>query len=135
MPEKQEFAHGDVSSFSQLIGLTFSDMDEGISHCSIEVKEPHLNPLGVVHGGVIYSLADTGMGGALYSTLDKNERCVTVEIKITYIRFVTSGSIKCTSKVVSKTKRLGFTEAEVHNAGDLIAKASGTFSILQTNRA
>jgi acyl-CoA thioesterase len=130
MLDTQQFVPRDASSFSRLIGITFTEMEDGVAQCTLDVQAALKNPLGIVHGGVIYTIADTGMGGAVYSTLKEQERCVTVEIKITYFRFVTMGTIECNSKVVSKTGRHGFAEAEVYNAGELIAKASGTFSIL-----
>jgi acyl-CoA thioesterase len=134
MLDTQQFVPHEASSFSRLIGITFTEMEGGVSLCSLDIQEALKNPLGVVHGGVIYSIADTAMGGAVYSTLSENERCVTVEIKITYLRFVTTGALECRANVVSKTKRLGFTEAEVYNGDHLIAKASGTFSILPTDQ-
>jgi acyl-CoA thioesterase len=107
-----------LNHFGDLIGLEFM------------VKESHLNPHRMVHGGVIYSLADTGMGGALFSSLDRGQRCATLEIKISYLHFVTSGNLSCESKVVRKSRRFGFTESEVYNDERLIAKATGTFAIL-----
>ncbi len=121
--------HG-LNHFGDLIGLEFSKLKDGFSQCQLEVKESYLNPHRVVHGGVIYSLADTGMGGALFSSLDSGQRCATLEIKISYFHFVTSGILSCNSKVAQKSRRFGFTESEVFNGERLIAKATGTFAIL-----
>lgn len=119
-----------LNHFGDLIGLEFIKLEDGVSQCQLEVKESHLNPHRMVHGGVIYSLADTGMGGALFSSLDRGQRCATLEIKISYLHFVTSGNLSCESKVVRKSRRFGFTESEVYNDERLIAKATGTFAIL-----
>ena len=100
--------------------------------CSLEIKEDLFNPNGVVHGGVIYSLADTGMGGALHSRLKEGELCSTVEIKIVYFRPVVSGTLRCDSEVIRRGKRLAFTESEIHRGDRLIAKATGTFSIFKS---
>jgi acyl-CoA thioesterase len=119
-----------LNQFGDLIGLCFTKLEDGFSQCQLEVKESHLNPHGVVHGGAIYSLADTGMGGALFSSLDSGQRCATLEIKISYFHFATSGILSCDSKVVQKSRRFGFTESEVFDSERLIAKATGTFAIL-----
>lgn len=55
--------------FADLIGLSTTEQRAGDSRCSLAVEEKHLNPHRVVHGAVIYALADTGMGGPLYPTL------------------------------------------------------------------
>jgi acyl-CoA thioesterase len=105
-------------------------MEQGFSQCELEVTERLLNPNGVVHGGVIYSLADTAMGGALYSTLSGDESCATIEMKVAYFKPITSGTLSCTAEVLHKSRRLGYLESEVKSGDQLVAKATGTFSIL-----
>ncbi len=120
--------------FGDLLGLTFSKMDDGYSECWLEVNEDHLNPYGMLHGGVIYTLADTGMGGAMVSRLDEGQRCATVEVKINYLRFATSGKITCKTNVIHKSRTLGFMQSEVYKGKRLIATATGTFSIFQARK-
>ena len=131
--ETAQNPHG-PNHFGELIGLEFTTIENGASHCQLEVKESHLNPHRVVHGGVLYSLADTGMGGALFSSLDSGQRCATLEIKISYYHFVTSGVLSCTSRVIQKSRRFGFMESEVFNDDRLVASATGTFTILGGKR-
>jgi acyl-coenzyme A thioesterase PaaI-like protein len=38
-----------------------------------------------VHGGVVGTLVDFAMGGALTSLLGPGERCATLEVKINYL--------------------------------------------------
>ncbi len=119
----------DFNPFGQLIGLSFSGRERGWSRCVLEVTEKLLNPHGVLHGGVIYSMADTGMGAALYTDLDRNEACTTVEIKIAYFKPVTSGTLTCDSEVIHRGNRIVTLESEVKSDEQLIAKATGTFYI------
>jgi len=116
--------------FGELIGLKISKIEDGHCHCEIEVTKDHQNPYSVVHGGVVYSLADTGMGGALFSSLNSGERCATLEIKISYFQFVSSGTLSCESKIIHKSRRFGFMESKIFNGDRLVAEATGTFSIL-----
>ena len=71
------------SPFVKLLGLKIIKLDNGYCQCSLEIKDTFLNVHKAVHGGVIYSLGDIGMGAALYSTLKKDEKAATIEIKIT----------------------------------------------------
>lgn len=129
MPKTVPQMPGGFNPFGDLIGLRFSNIEDGSSQCQLKVTENLLNPYGVVHGGVIYSLADTAMGGALYSTMSENERCVTVEMKVAYFQPATDGTLNCAADVVHRSKRLGYLESEVKNGERLVAKASATFSI------
>lgn len=118
--------------FGELIGLEFTQSEDGFSRGVLEVEDKHLNPHNVVHGGVIYSMADTGMGGAVYSCLEEDELCATVEIKIVYMAPVSSGRLTCDTRVVHRGKRIALLESEVKNNERLVAKATGTYSLFKT---
>lgn len=118
-------------TFGGLIGLQFSKSEGGISICSLEVKPNLLNPHNVLHGGVTYSMADTGMGAALYSMLEEGQSCATVEVKINYFRPVFSGTLTCETKMTNKGKKLAYLESEIMRKDKLIAKAVGTYSIFE----
>ena len=133
MPKEVPQSSEGFNPFGELIGLRFSKFDNGYSQCSLNVNETFYNPNGVLHGGVIYSLADTGMGGAVHSCLDEDELCASIDVKIVYFRYVTSGTLSCESRVVHRSRRLVFVESEVSNDGNPIAKAMGTFSIFKSN--
>ncbi|GAG09908.1 unnamed protein product, partial [marine sediment metagenome] len=126
MPKKFPLESAKFNPFGELIGLNFSECSKGYSRCSLEVAEKLLNPHKVLHGGVVYSLADTGMGAALYSELAEDELCATVEIKIAYFAAVTSGTLTCETKVIHRSKRIAALESEIRNDGRLTAKAMGT---------
>lgn len=121
----------DFNPFCELIGLDFTKIDKGYTQCALKVNENLLNPHKVLHGGVMYSMADTGMGGALYTLLDKSESCATIEIKINYFIPVTSGTLTCNTSLIHKGKKTAVIESEILNDGNLVAKAIGTYSIFK----
>jgi acyl-CoA thioesterase len=113
-----------------LLGIRPEVFGEGRARFALTLRDDHLNPYGVVHGGVVYSLADTAMGGALVTRLEPGERCATVEIKINYLAAATEGALAAEAVVVERTKRIGVIEARVFGDGDrLVALATGTFYI------
>ncbi len=120
--------------FGELIGLQFTGCEEGSSQCVLEVNEKLLNPHKVLHGGVIYSMADTGMGAALYSYLNEDELCATLEIKIVYFSSASSGTLTCNTKVIQKRKHFAALESEIYDDKQLIAKATGTYSVFKIKR-
>jgi len=120
--------------FVELIGLTFEEVGGGTSLCALDVRDELFNPQHVVHGGASYALADTGMGAALTSLLQEGEYCATIEIKISYFKPVTTGTLTCKTAVINKGKRVASLESEIWNEGRLVAKASGSFAIFTPNR-
>jgi acyl-CoA thioesterase len=119
-----------IGAFAHLLGVRRVAMQDGRARFEAPVRPEHLNPHGVVHGGVIYSLVDYAMGGALTSRLDAGERCATLEIKINYLAVVSQGSLSAEAWVVARSNRVGVLEALVHGDGErLIALATGSFYI------
>ena len=115
--------------FGKLIGLRFEHRRAGASELSLEVTEAHFNPNRVVHGAVIFALADTGMGAALHPTLAEGELCATVEIKISYFKPVTAGRLVCTTEIVNRGKRLANLESRIFLGETLVAQANGHYAI------
>lgn len=134
MTDKSSPVPGRFNPFGDLIGLAFSKVESGGSLCVLEVRDELMNPNGILHGGVVYSMADTGMGAALHTLLPADEMCATIEIKIVYLRAVTSGMLRCETRVIQKGNKIAVVESEVMNDGRLAAKALGTFSILKRKR-
>jgi len=131
MIDKSPFNIKGFHPFGDLIGLNFKKFEKGYSQCVLKVNEKLFNPHRVIHGGVIYSMADTGMGAALYFHLEKNELCATIEIKINYFKSIRSGILTCNTKVINIGKKIATLESEILNGDQLVAKALGTYSIFQ----
>ncbi|MFX1279560.1 MAG: PaaI family thioesterase [Promethearchaeota archaeon] len=117
--------------FGDLIGLNFTIIEKGYSQCVLNVTDKLMNPHKTLHGGVLYSMSDTGMGAALYPLLKPDELCATVEIKIVYFKPVREGSLTCDTTVIYKGKNFSNLESEIKNGEILVGKATGTFSIFK----
>ena len=115
--------------FAELIGLTVEEQRRGFSQCSVVVAAHHLNPHKVAHGAVIYALADTGMGIALYPTLGAGGICATIEIKINYFKSVATGKMTCITELVNRGKTVANLESRVFSGETLVAQANGNYSI------
>lgn len=123
--------------FGDLLGLEVVTQGEDVSasRCTIEITPRLHNPNGVVHGGVIATLADTGMALALQPSLKPGEICATIDISLTYFKPTTSGVLTCTTKVVNRGKRIAHLESWVFCGEQRVARAIGNFSILVPSAA
>ena len=117
--------------FIQHVGMTVDEAAAGRSRCSITIADIHRNGTGVAHGGVLFTLADTAMGAALYNSLDQGEICATIEIKIGYFKPVFDGTLVCEATMLNKGKSVASLEATIRNGDQLVSKASGTFAIFR----
>ena len=117
--------------FVEHVGMRIAAQGEGRSRCTLEVQDFHHNSSGRVHGGVAFTLADTGMGATLFSTLAPGESCATIEIKINYFRPVLAGQLVCLSEIVHRGASVANLESSIHVDDVLVAKANGSFAIFR----
>lgn len=115
--------------FAEHLGIRFGASAEGKSHCELRLQPAHMNSVGVAHGGVPFTLADTGMGAALKTLLAPSEHCATIELKINYHRPGAGETLTCDSQVVHKGRTIATVESRVSADGKLIASCLGTFAI------
>lgn len=117
-----------------LLGMGISEVEEGRVVFSLEAAEYHYNPLGTVHGGVIATLLDSAMGCAVQSTMPAGTSYTTLELKVNYLRPVTSktGMVYCEGKVIYVGGRIATAEGRLADAdGKLYAHATTTCIVLR----
>lgn len=115
--------------FIRHVGLHIARSGEGSSELRLRIEAHHLNTNGVVHGGALFTLVDTGMGVALHSALAADERCATVDARITYLKAVREGEVVCTSRLLQRDDKLAHLVSTLTVDGVGIATASGTFAV------
>jgi len=121
--------------FGEQLGIKFGEPPSGgHSRCALEVGAQHYNPHGVVHGAVIFALADTGMGAALYPTLAAGEICASIEVKINYFKPVVSGALTCVTEIVNRGKTVANLESSIYLGGSLVARANGNYAIFRPGK-
>lgn len=116
--------------FVEHVGIQVVEAAAASSLLALEIQPHHFNSHGVVHGAVAFTLADTGMGAALYTVLDSAESCATIEVKINYFRPVLEGRLECRSELVHRGKTTATLESTLRVGEQLVAKAVGTFAIV-----
>jgi acyl-CoA thioesterase len=117
--------------FLDHIGLVVREHEPGSSTCALTVAPFHFNSSGLVHGAVLFALADTGMGAALMGTLEEGETCATVELQINYFKPVQGGELTCTTQLVNRGRTLANLESSIYVGESLVARANGNFAILR----
>ncbi|MEE4462481.1 PaaI family thioesterase [Azotobacter chroococcum] len=126
----QEEEVGRSSAFGRLLGLEILSAGGGEATVRLAMHDGLRNLHGKLHGGALFSLIDSAMGQASHSLSDGTPDSVTLECKVNYIRPVSEGELTCRAWVEHSGKRTQVIEAEVHQAGKLVAKALATFARL-----
>lgn len=114
--------------FLTLLGARLERAEAGTVVISCQRREDLTQQQGLLHGGVVTTIADVTCGYTALSVMPAGCEVLTVEFKINLLRPVTADQIVATGKVVKAGKTLVVTEAEVTDAatGKVIAKMLAT---------
>ena len=110
--------------FVQFIGITLDEMEDGKAVTSVVINKDHLNGLGIVQGGLVFTLADYAFAAASNS---RGKAAVGIRCDIIYIKPVKEGTLTAIAEEVSCTNKISNYEVKVYNdQKELVAKFSGT---------
>lgn len=110
--------------FAQLVGIKIVQVKDGSAVAELTVGEQHLNGLGMVHGGVIFTLADMAFAAAANS---HGVDAVAINLTVSFINAAKAGKLKAEASEVSLSSRLGTYQIRVlDDSGEIIASLQGT---------
>ena len=120
----------------RLLGVEFTEFDDGRCTCSAEVSEHVWNPHQMAHGAFVYALVDYAMGGAVTSLLtDAESRPVTLDVQIRYHRPARRGRLTASAHVVRRGGQIVTLAGAVKNeAEQLVATATGSFHLRSASK-
>ena len=125
----EELRHSFMTApFNRLLGIEFGEYHEDGVTLRLALEPHHLNGAGVVHGGVMLTLADAALGFGIARAT--GQRCTTAEIKINYLRPVTEGALSARSRILRAGRKLVVARAEVHCGDKHVAEVLTTFAVL-----
>ena len=117
---------------ASLLGFTIEEIGPGRVVFRCAPDDSVYNPIGVVHGGLVCTLADTVIGCALQTTLPLGSTYTSIDLSVSYLRPVTNGSVlRATGTVTKPGRRVGFAAAEiVDGTGRAVATATGSCLVM-----
>jgi uncharacterized protein (TIGR00369 family) len=113
----------------QTLAIEPGEAEPGRVSFRLDPEEFHLNPFGLVHGGVLAALMDSAMGCAVHSLLPAAVGYVTSELNVRFVRpaLATGGPLVCVGEVVHPGRTTMVASARVVDEQDrLIATAGST---------
>jgi uncharacterized protein (TIGR00369 family) len=118
-----------------MLGMEWVELEPARAVLSLEPAEWMVNPIGVIHGGIVATLLDTVLGCAVHSTLPAGTGYATSDLQTRYMRPMTadSGRVIATGSVIHAGRRHATAEGrvEVEATGKLIATGTAGCAILR----
>lgn len=115
--------------FLEKIGLVEATVEDGTAEFHVPYDESNTNHT-VVHGGVMATLVDASVAGAIHSaaeaTLEEMEP-LTIDMDVNYHAPVTEGDVVARSEIVDMGGTIAVGETEVRNEDELVATGKATY--------
>jgi uncharacterized protein (TIGR00369 family) len=124
------------SAFARWMGITLVGIGDGESELRLDLEPHHLNPGGIVHGGVLATLLDACIGLALRTKLGMSTEHVTIGLDVHYLSPARTGVLVGRGRAVRVGNGVSYGEAELFTEdGTLVAKGAANFLVIRPRRA
>ena len=109
-------------TFDDFINHEILEISENYIKSSLVVEDYHKQPMGMVHGGVIDTMAEASISYAAYYTQEGT--WVGVNNNTDFIKAVTEGTIICEATPIKLGKRSQIWEAILSNNDEVCARST-----------
>lgn len=120
------------ASYPRLIGMTLDDIaiDRAVIGLALDPQR-HLQPFGIVHGGVLATLIDTATFWAAFLRLPPDVGLVNIDLKLNYLQPAIAGRLTAVGRCIRPGRTLSYTEAHVYDeSGQLLTHGTSTLMVL-----
>ena len=118
-----------VDPFEIHVGPAFVRGERGRRRYALEARADHCNMRGVVHGGMLMTLADMMLGQAVWDATD-NAACVTMNMQVQFLKPAKAGDlIEVEPDITRRTRSLVFMRGDFTVAGEVIMAVQSVWKL------
>jgi uncharacterized protein (TIGR00369 family) len=110
-------------------GIYLQSIDEGKAELVLPYNENSLRPGGTIAGPFMMMLADVCMFAVVLSILGEIKLAVTTSLNINFLRKPANTDLVARGSIIKMGKRLAVLEVSIFSGDDIVAHATGTYSI------
>jgi uncharacterized protein (TIGR00369 family) len=110
-------------------GIYLHAIEEGKAELVLPYNEISLRPGGTIAGPFMMMLADICMFAVVLSLLGEIKLAVTTSLNINFLRKPSECDLVARGNIIKLGKRLAVVEVSIYSDEDLVAHATGTYSI------
>ncbi|HXX29890.1 MAG TPA: PaaI family thioesterase [Myxococcaceae bacterium] len=122
------------AAFVQALGIRLESAAAGTVTAVLPVRPDHLQQDGLVHAGVLATMADHAAGAAAVTGVAPEETVLSVEFKLNLLRPARGPELRVRAEVLRQGRRLCVVESSVfggpRDAPELVAKATVTLAVV-----
>jgi acyl-CoA thioesterase len=116
--------HFENDIFAATSGMRLVELRPGFAKTSLLIKQRHMNNVGMVHGGAIFTLAAFAFGAAAKTG---GKVAVGVNTSLSFLKATRSGTLYAEATEISRSRKLSVCSVRVTDeTGELVALFQGT---------
>ena len=120
-----------TSPFPGHMSMKLVSIDLDRANVELQTAHFHLQPYGIVHGGVVATLIDTSTFWSAFMRVPEDAGLVNVDLKLNYLKPVEKGLLRAEGKALRSGKSISYAESRVFDThGELIAHGTSTLMTL-----
>jgi uncharacterized protein (TIGR00369 family) len=109
----------------------YSKKTDKVVIMGLRLAKPHTNARGLIHGGLIASLADNAMGYSCAQTMGWASSLVTISLAVDFVGSAEIGQwLAVESEVIRTGSTICFAQSLIKADDAVIARANGTFRVV-----
>lgn len=120
-----------TSPYPEHMAMRLAGITIDAATIELNLARCHLQPFGIVHGGVLATLVDTATFWAAFMRIAETDGLVNVDLKLNYLRPVVDGRLTAEGRALQSGRTVSYAEAAVRDAaGALVAHGTSTLMTL-----
>lgn len=115
--------------FDEFLKFHYERISDSKMKVTLPIQPLFFNSAGLVHGGIISTLADVAMGNIFEPDENQKQSVVTADLKVSFLKGATGEYLVADAHLVKRGRTLSHTDCLIYNdQNQVVAKASGIFA-------
>lgn len=114
--------------FDKFLGFQYERVDKENIKVTLPIQPLYMNSAGVVHGGIISSLADVAMCNTMEVGENNIQKVVTIDLNVSFMKGAIGDYLVAHATLVKEGKTLSYVDCYIYDDQEtMVAKAKGIF--------
>ncbi|MDN7228832.1 PaaI family thioesterase [Planococcus liqunii] len=110
--------------FDEFLDMSYERISENSVKVTLPIQPLFVNSVGVIHGGVIATLADVALCNTVAPDVDGKQKVVTVDLNVTFLKGAKSEFLTARAFAVKEGRNITHADCIIHDDQDhVVAKA------------
>jgi uncharacterized protein (TIGR00369 family) len=120
-----------ISPYPRHLRMQLTSISVDQAMVKLKTEQCHLQPFGIVHGGVLATLIDTATFWSVFLRLPEDVGLVNIDLKLNYLKSISTGLMTAEGRCIRAGRSINYAEASVKDKkGNILAHGTSTLMVM-----